>query len=149
LQNRTVTFVQGKTRRPVEIPIHPDLGRSLAERPEPKEPNAPVFPSLAGRTSAGRNGLSGQFRRIMEKAGVKGEITERAGDKGRNRSSLSFHSLRHSFNSAMANAGVPQELRQKLTGHASKAINDHYTHALLETLRQAVETVPSVASRRD
>jgi site-specific recombinase XerD len=57
---------------------------------------------------------------------------------------LSFHSLRHSFNSAMANAGVSQELRQRLTGHASKAINDRYTHTELETLRKAVGTVPSL-----
>lgn len=39
----------------------------------------------------------------------------------------------------MADAGVTQEIRQRLTGHASKAINDRYTHAELETLRKAVD----------
>jgi len=81
----------------------------------------------------------------MEKAGVKGEIILRGGDKGRTRSTLSFHSLRHSFNSAMANAGIPQEMRQRLTGHASKAVNDRYTHAELDVLRKAVESVPSIS----
>ena len=41
---------------------------------------------------------------------------EAKGKNGRKRSSLSFHSLRHSFNSAMANTGVTQEIRQRLTG---------------------------------
>ena len=54
---------------------------------------------------------------------------------GGTRSSLSFHSLSHSFNSALANAGVAQEVRQKLTGHASAAMNARYTHHEIETLR--------------
>ena len=44
----------------------------------------------------------------------------------------------------MANAGVSQEIRQRLTGHASKAINDRYTHAELATLRKAVDSVPGL-----
>jgi site-specific recombinase XerD len=43
----------------------------------------------------------------------------------------------------MANAGISQEVRQLLTGHASKAINDRYTHTELETLRKPVQSVPS------
>ena len=80
----------------------------------------------------------------MKKAGVDSKMIQRDGEKGRNRSTLSFHSLRHSFNSEMANAGIPQEMRQRLTGHASKAVNDRYTHAELKTLRNAVESVPSL-----
>ena len=66
------------------------------------------------------------------------------GSAGRTQSSLSFHSLRHSFNSALANAGVAQELRQKLTGHASKAMNAKYTHHEIDALRGAVALLPSV-----
>jgi integrase len=120
----------------------PPRAREVAPRRARDREGGDVFPSLAGKTSSGRNGLSGQFRRVMDRAGIEPEITGRAGEKGRNRSSLSFHSLRHSFNSAMANAGVPQEIRQRLTGHASKAVNDRYTHAELETLKAAVLAVP-------
>jgi hypothetical protein len=56
------------------------------------------------------------------------------GKLGRNVSPLSFHSVRHSFNSAMANADVPLEIRQKLTGHASPDMNKHYTHLELQTV---------------
>lgn len=144
MERRTIDFLQGKTKRRVEVPIHPEFENWLRAIPEPNR-NLFVFPSFEGKTCAGRNGLSGQFRLIMKKANIEGTIIKKAGSKGRNRSTLSFHSLRHSFNSAMANAGVPQEMRQRLTGHASKAVNDLYTHAQLETLRAAVETVPRIS----
>src|SRR5262249_44887441 len=97
---------------------------------------------LAGKRTGGRFGLSGRFAAIMEKAGIEGKLTQPSG--GRTLSSLSFHSLRHSFNSAMANAGVSQEVRQKLTGHATAEMNAHYTHHELAPLRTAVGLIPSL-----
>ena len=144
LGRKTVSFGQRKTKRFVEIPIHPELESWLVKEVKKKAHEEFVFPSFAGKTVGSRNGISGQFRGLMKKAGIVREITAKAGEKGRSRSSHSFHSLRHSFNSAMANAGVSQELRQRLTGHASKAINDRYTHTELETLRKAVGAVPSL-----
>jgi integrase len=83
------------------------------------------------------------FYLFMAKAGIDaGVIRERTGAAGRSVSALSFHSLRHSFNSALANAGVSQELRQKLTGHASADMNAIYTHHELETVRTAIKTLP-------
>jgi integrase len=77
----------------------------------------------------------------MERAGIDdGVARKKDGKLGRNVSRLSFHSLRHSFNSAMANADVPLEIR-KLTGHASKDMNKHYTHLELATVRRAVESI--------
>jgi len=55
---------------------------------------------------------------------------------------LTFHSLRHSFNSALANAGIAQEVRQKLTGHESPEMNKRYTHHELEPLRIAIAQIP-------
>ena len=74
-------------------------------------------------------------------------LRERLGTAGRNLSALSFHSLRHSFNSALANSGVSQELRQKLTGHASVEMNRLYTHTELETLRNAVVSLPRLPKK--
>ncbi len=82
------------------------------------------------------------FKRLMERAGIDdGVARKKDGKLGRNVSRLSFHSLRHSFNSAMANADVPLEIRPKLTGHASQDMNKHYTHLELETVRWAVESI--------
>jgi integrase len=56
--------------------------------------------------------------------------------KARTIRSLTFHSLRHSFNSEMANAGVREELRMKLTGHATREQHQKYTHHELGPLRE-------------
>jgi integrase len=89
--------------------------------------------------------LSQQFAAMMKKAGVEGKIVSRA--SGRTFSSLSFHSLRHSFNSAMANAGVSQEIRQALTGHSSAEMNKLYTHHELEPLRAAIAVIPRLSDK--
>ena len=62
-------------------------------------------------------------------------------------SKRSFHSLRHSFNSALANAGVPEDVRMKLTGHSSKAMNEVYTHLQVDTLKHAVTSLPLFGSK--
>ena len=91
LDNRTILFIQGKTKRRVEMPIHPEFEGWLIQIPDENRAGY-VFPSLAGKTSAGRNGLSGMFRRIMERAGVEGKIIEKKGTKGEAvRPSLSTH----------------------------------------------------------
>ncbi len=144
----TAGVLRVKTRKTgvvLVLPLHPELVSWLRGQPRGIG-KAPVFPDLAGKGTGGRYGLSGRFGAIMGAAGIKGRILRGANGKGRKTSSLSFHSLRHSFNSALANAGVGQEIRQKLTGHASAAMNDKYTHHELETLRSAVAKVPGVAS---
>lgn len=59
-----------------------------------------------------------------------------------------FHSLRHSFNSAMANAGVSDEIRMKLTGHASKKMNERYTHLQMATLKNAMAALPLFGTKK-
>jgi hypothetical protein len=44
----------------------------------------------------------------------------------------------------MANAGVAQEIRQKLTGHSSAQMNKHYTYLELEPLRAAIGLIPAI-----
>jgi len=136
-RNKIIRFTPSKTKRPVTIPLHPQLERVLLKRAGIGK--AAMFPALAGKDTGGRHGLSGRFAAIMEKAGIEAKRTQATG--GRRLSNLSFHSLRHSFNSAMANAGVAQEIRQKLTGHASAETNKVYTHHELEPLRVAVATL--------
>lgn len=136
-----IRFTPTKTGKPVTVPLHDDLRRELLKSPGVGK--AFLFPTLAGKGTGGRHGLSGRFSAIMAKAGISGKITQHAG--GRSLSSLSFHSLRHSMNSAMANAGVSQEVRRKLTGHSSAEMNTHYTHHEMEPLRAAVAFIPSVS----
>jgi integrase len=143
LEQRLIRFTPSKTKKPVTIPLHDELERELLKKPGIGK--AFLFPPLAGKGTGGKHGLSGRFAAIMEKAGIEGKITQHA-KGGRALSNLSFHSLRHSFNSAMANAGVSQEIRQILTGHASAETNKLYTHHELESLRAAIATLPGLPS---
>jgi hypothetical protein len=47
----------------------------------------------------------------------------------------------------MANAGVSQEIRQKLTGHASAEMNTVYTHHELAPLRAAIAAIPGIGGK--
>jgi integrase len=143
LDRRITTVTTRKTHKPITVPIHPQFCAWLEKQPRGIG-KAPVFPTLTGKSGAGKSGLSMQFKRIMERAKIRGRLLRQANGAGRSQSSLSFHSLRHSFNSAMANAGVSSEIRQKLTGHASAEMNAQYTHHEFEALRAAVGVIPSL-----
>jgi integrase len=145
-EEQKITVTTRKTRKDVTVPIHPQFASWLEEQTRGIG-KAPVFPTLAGKSGAGKSGLSMQFKRIMERAGIRGRLLREANGQGRSQSSLSFHSLRHGFVSSMANAGVAQELRQKLTGHASAQMNAQYTHHELEALRAAVLVIPSIGGK--
>jgi integrase len=146
LEGRIIKVTTRKTGKTVTVPIHPQFAAWLDKQTRGIG-KAPVFPTLAGKAGGGKSGLSMAFRRIMERAKIKGRLLREANGVGRSQSSLSFHSLRHGFVSAMANAGVAQELRQKLTGHASAEMNAQYTHHELESLRAAVSVIPSIGSK--
>jgi integrase len=77
----------------------------------------------------------------MRRAGLDLQIVQGGGKRKLAR--RTFHSLRHSFTSTLANAGVPEELRMKLTGHSSKEVHRGYTHLELDTLRKAIGTIPA------
>ena len=148
LAGKTVTFTPGKTKKKkkrVTIPLHEELERELLQAPGIA--NAFLFPTLAGTGTGGKSGLSRQFADIMARAGIAGTVTRHT-EGGRANCSLSFHSLRHSFNSAMANAGVSQEVRMKLTGHASAKMNEGYTHHELAPLRAAINSIGGLGGRK-
>lgn len=139
LEERSISFTQKKTGARIKVPIHPEFEDYLLSRSVPDDGRKPLFPKLYHLRGSGKTGLSSSFRRLMDRTGIAAGIArEKSGAAGRSVSSLSFHSLRHSFTSALANAGVPTELRQKLTGHADAKSHATYTHHEFETIREAL-----------
>jgi integrase len=132
-------YTQGKTGKKVEVPIHPDLMKHLVSIAS-KDPASFLCPSLGNVSIGGRSGLSKQFAALMAQAG----IDQRQIQSSRNHkfSQLSFHSLRHSFSSALANVGVSADVRMKLTGHKSADVHQRYTHMQLEPLKTAIAALP-------
>jgi integrase len=141
----TLTFTQAKTGEKVTVPLHSDLLAHLETLAGTDKPEVFIMPHMAGLKPGGRHGLSEGFKRIMRKAGLDMEKVKSAGVRQLSR--RTFHALRHSFTSALANQGVAAELRMKLTGHKTEAAHRGYTHHELEKLRAAVEKIPSLNSR--
>ena len=143
LTGNVITYEQSKTGKTVTAPLHPDLKAHLF-RLAGDNPRAALCPNLRRRSVGGRTGLSQTFTLIMRDAGIDQHTVKGKGKQGRAFSKLSFHSLRHTFTSALANAGIPAEVRQKLTGHADAAMHQKYTHLELEPLQAAIATLPSL-----
>lgn len=135
LQNKWISFKVGKKKQRLKLPMHDALHDFLLELAAPDTGKAFLFPSLAGKSTGGKSGLSMAFSRIMERAKVRGEVVRvRTGEKGRSVNSLTFHSFRHTLTSIMANTAVPVKVRQKFTGRPSAEMNQHSTHHEIETL---------------
>ena len=142
LAEGTIVYTQGKTGRKVEVPIHPDLEEHLLSIAG-DSPRGFLCPTLGATKISGRSGLSKQFAALMATAG----IDQRQIQSSRNRkfSKLSYHSLRHSFSSALANVGISADVRMKLTGHKNLDVHQRYTHVQLEPLRRAVALLPKLS----
>lgn len=146
LENHVLRFRPQKTRnkkRDLVLPLHPDLEKHLMDLPEQK--GQPLCPGLSHAKIGGRSGLSRQFQGIMEKAEIKKVSVKAGGTEGRAFNKLSFHSLRHTYVSQLANAGIAPDVRQLLSGHADEKSHAVYTHTKLETLRKAIETLPRIS----
>ncbi len=149
LEGGVIRFLPKKTAasgKELVMPIHP----VLAEHLRPLAPHVPrgarmLCPALAGRPVGGMNGLSREFKGVMAAAGVAeatGAAAAKTGPKQRKVPRLSFHSLRHTMVSALANAGVAPDLRQALAGHSSERMSERYTHRGLKLLQAAVDKLP-------
>ncbi|MFM2295566.1 MAG: hypothetical protein RLZZ350_1979 [Verrucomicrobiota bacterium] len=142
LSEGTLAYTQSKTGEKVTVPLHTDLLAHLEKLAGTDKPEVFIMPRMAHLQSGGRHGLSEQFKSIMRKAGIDSGKVQGGGVRKLSR--RTFHALRHSFTSALANKGVTRELRMKLTGHKTEAEHQKYTHHELATLRDAVEKIPSL-----
>jgi integrase len=138
---RTITLVpqKGKRRNPTPfvLPVHPRVETHLSSLPPPENPDAPLCPTLCTLPTGGPTGLSARFASLLRKAGIKQASSSGRGS-GRTRNAYSFHSLRHAFVSHLANAGVPEEIRMKLSAHMDRSVHSRYTHHEQERLRSAL-----------
>lgn len=103
------------TGKTVSVPLTPPCLAWIGEKP------GHFFPKLR---AAGAGTLSTIFRRIMKRAGVAATVELPGGITA----SRSFHSLRHSFASWLAEGDIHSDVRQKLTGHSSAGMHAKYTH---------------------
>jgi len=148
LERQVIQVIPEKTKkhmhgRPVTIPIHPQL---LAELQDISSRDNSLIgfvnPAIAEMYLNQNWRLDECLRKIFKAA----NITMSVKLEGRPRKSVvaSFHSLRHTFVSLSANAGVPLPVVQSIVGHCSTAMTRHYYHENLDALRSAVASIPVI-----
>ena len=144
LAERVIRYSDAKTHKNYVVPLHARLEKHLCELRDENGSKGALCSVLANKKSGGKYGLSMEFRRIMGRAKIDDRTVEtkavrKAEGKVRHLARRSFHSLRHSYNSELANTGTSQEVRRTLVGHADEDINDIYTHFDADVYRQAID----------
>ncbi len=114
------------------IPLHPSLKRAIQSYTNAL--SGYLIPSFAELQGKQVKGFSMEFGILLRALGFKKKTPEGI---------LDFHSLRHTFNTALANSNVDVSTRMKLTGHSSVEVNQLYNHAI-EPLRGAIECIPEL-----
>ena len=152
-----IQLIPRKTRRhahgrPITIPIHKTLGAALLEQgsnihcttttSDYNLFSGPVLPTICELYQRSRYLVSQELSRIFKAANI---VTSVRIEGRKNRTpEATFHSLRHTFVSFSANAGVPLHIVQSIVGHESTAMTRHYYHENLTALQQAVNAIPSL-----
>lgn len=120
----TIRTRQGKTGREVVIPVHARLKQALDEAAETK--TGPII--VLGKRGAPftENGFRGTFFKLIRALTKQGAV-----EKG-----LTFHGLRHTLGTALAESGAATRTIATVLGHANERMSACYSrHA--ETARQA------------
>ena len=155
LAQGVIQLVPRKTRRHhqrmVTIPVHPALGAALIGRGEDVASTStrhlaafsgPVLPMIAELYGRSRWQVSHELSRIFKAANIQTSV--RLEGRHRRTPEATFHSLRHTFVSFAANAGVPLHIVQSIVGHESTAMTRHYYHENVDALKSAVAAIPTL-----
>jgi integrase len=147
LQKRLLFYSEKKKRfqSEIRVPLHKELENHFLSLEPPDNSDTSLFLGLAGRETGGANGLSKEFVALMDVAGIERRLISKGSGLGRDIYELGEHSFRHSFNTHLMRAGVPEDLRQRLCGHESEEVSRRYTHKEVEDLRASVSKLPSLS----
>jgi len=100
-----------------------------------QDPDSLVFAGRDQSSPIEHNVILAVLYRALKAIGVTKEIR-----KSRN---ITFHSWRHFFNS-ICRAKVPDSVLQRLTGHRTQEMTEHYTHFQLEDFKDVVRVQESI-----
>ena len=102
----------------------------------------PVLPTIAEAYTHAHWKINHTLTRIFKAANITTSV--RIEGRRTRTPEATFHSLRHTFVSFAANAGVPLHIVQSIVGHESTAMTRHYYHENLTALKSAVAAIPQL-----
>jgi integrase len=138
LKNRCINLSAEDTKdgEPRRIPISHVFLKQLTETPRAIHDNH-VFLFRGKPVQDVRNGI----RNACDKAGITYGRFKKNG--------FVFHDLRHTFNTYMRKAGVPESVIMVITGHSTREMFDRYNTVDLEDALHAVEKMGSFLQNSD
>lgn len=145
-ETNEIHFITQKTGRRITLPLVGPLNDYVMSLPSSENPDAAIFPGKMRSYQAG--GLSGQFHDLLVDAGLAKARTKKKAKQGRDakreKSTISFHSLRHSAVTFLKAAGVSDALAREIIGHESAAVSRGYTHLNSKNVAKALKKLPDI-----
>lgn len=146
LTRRMIAVIPRKTARhangrPVVIPLHGTLFAILTETP-PDARKGYVMPATADAYTREPSIVTNRIQKHFRACGIT--TSHKADGASKATVEVGFHSLRHTFVSLSANAGVPMAHVQAIVGHSNPAMTRHYFHVSENALQNAVCALPDV-----
>ncbi len=140
-----INFRQGKTDELLSIPMHANLLPILQAIPAPSR-RGYVMPGIAADYLRNRDRVTDKLAVIFRRAKID-TYKPGTGPKTGKRAVLvkSFHSLRHSCNTLLLEAGIPPAVVQAITGHRTLAMQNRYTHAGRKAIEAAIKSLPAIS----
>ena len=119
-----------KTKENRTIPVSPFM-RKLLEDLLARNGNGYVFSDDGGKTPVTNNTLNDGLTKALKNIGISYEEKLKR--------NLSFHAWRHFLNTLLLTSNVGLSKVQKVTGHKSLKMTDHYTHFDTKQFTEVVE----------
>ena len=146
MRNRRIWVKQFKTGKEVTIPMASELYSALVEAKKWKIDQY-VTPKTAARynksnvdgKNVGNNLVNLDVLRVIRWIGLEPSVD--VPGRKKKMTVYGFHSLRHSFASFCAEAGVPKAVLLSILGTESEIADKYYTHVGDESQRKAVEAI--------
>lgn len=133
--SRKYGIKETKTRDIRDIPIPQKTSTCIMELKK-RIPVGFIFSNNAGKTPIYYRMITDHLYRALESIGIT--------DDERRRRNITFHSWRHFFNSLLRSRGIIDSKLQKLTGHKTLIMTEHYTHFRLEDFKDVVKVQESI-----
>lgn len=137
MEQGIIALKTAKTGRFLRIPIVTPLRQHLASLRPTEGYVHPVIADKYNRNGAG--GVSQQFRKELEYAGIVPKLESIKGARARSVSPKTFHCLRATAATLLHAAGVDAAIAREVVGHDSEAVHQLYIRPDDEQRRAALE----------
>jgi integrase len=131
MDNRTINFTETKTNRDRSVPMEPIVREALLDLRDQAGDLEYVFTNPDTRTRY--TDIKKSFSAACREAGI---------------TNFTFHDLRHTFGTRLADAGVDVVKIKELMGHASIVTTMRYIHATDQGKRGAITVLSEYRQQR-